>query len=562
MSIFLKLALEYEAIGFSVIPVLEGKKEPHLPWKEFQTRRATKIEIVEWWKYWPNANVGIVTGAISGVCVVDFDRYKEIFNPENELLYFPTDLITPLSHTPRGGLHRWFGTPPEPISGRADVMPGIDFRCEGNFIVAPPSLNGSGKPYAWAEGYSIFEVTPPPVPQSFINLFLQWSGGMGGRSPHNKDINTLYIHGAVESTHDKDPHTPQVSTKSTDLYTIGRRDEDLFHLAHSLVKSRCDYGFIYKTLNIIAQNCNPPFPMEEANIKIKSAMERASRKERNLMAEIREWVLSTNGIFLSTDIHKCLQLSTREDLKNCSECLRRLIKPEGLIVRHGNKNGMFRCVDQEEELIDYKSVDTSPYEIHFPLDVHKYVTIHKGNIIVLAGESNAGKTAMLMNIAWINRALHDVNYMTSEMQNGTELRVRMDKFNVPIESWDPIKFHFRTDNFPDKIEPDGLNIVDYLDEGSDAEAYKMPHRLREIADRLKEGIAIVAIQKSPGKEFGFGGAGTLNRARLYMTITKENVLKVVKGKIWKNELINPNGMFCKFKLIAGCKFVLDGQWTK
>jgi hypothetical protein len=107
-----------------------------------------------------------------------------------------------------------------------------------------------------------------------------------------------------------------------------------------------------------------------------------------------------------------------------------------------------------------------------------------------------------------------------------------------------------------------LNIVDYLDEGSEAEAYRMPTRLREIADKLRTGIAVVSIQKDPKKIYGLGGSGTLNRSRLYMTITGENVLTIVKGKIWQSETMNPNGLSCRFTLAAGCVFKKNGDWRR
>ena len=60
----LKYALRYEAMGFCVIPLLPGQKEPAIKWGEYQNRRSTPKEIMEWWKKWPNANIGVVTGQI------------------------------------------------------------------------------------------------------------------------------------------------------------------------------------------------------------------------------------------------------------------------------------------------------------------------------------------------------------------------------------------------------------------------------------------------------------------------------------------------------------------
>jgi len=68
---FLAWALRYMRLGYSVIPV-DGKV-PLVAWAEFQNRRATEAEIRGWWAKWPVANIGIVTGAVSGIIVLDVD---------------------------------------------------------------------------------------------------------------------------------------------------------------------------------------------------------------------------------------------------------------------------------------------------------------------------------------------------------------------------------------------------------------------------------------------------------------------------------------------------------
>ena len=59
--------------GYSVIPVGRDKK-PFVEWKRYQTERATAEQIKEWWKQYPEANVGIVTGKEFGIVVVDVEN--------------------------------------------------------------------------------------------------------------------------------------------------------------------------------------------------------------------------------------------------------------------------------------------------------------------------------------------------------------------------------------------------------------------------------------------------------------------------------------------------------
>jgi putative DNA primase/helicase len=76
MSDLLTAALSYQRQGFSVIPIQPREKKPLVHWEPYQKQRTTEEEIKVWWSKWPDANVGIVTGAISGLVVIDLDAVE------------------------------------------------------------------------------------------------------------------------------------------------------------------------------------------------------------------------------------------------------------------------------------------------------------------------------------------------------------------------------------------------------------------------------------------------------------------------------------------------------
>ena len=291
-------------------------------------------------------------------------------------------------------------------------------------------------------------------------------------------------------------------------------------------------------------------------------------RKKSIRNEVEDWLtsnISNNPLYknFTCSLQLCyldLGLKTPSEKASCRMAFRRLVDI-GKLEPAQNRSGMYKYIDGYEEVIDFENANVSPYDVRLPLGIHEWVTIHRGNIIVIAGESNAGKTAFCLNVAKLNRDAAKVNYMSSEMNDGAELRIRLDEFGNSMDFWRPIKFTFRTDDFPQHIKPDELNIIDYLDEGTDAEAYRMPMRIRLIADRLKTGIAVIAIQKDPNKGLGFGGSGTLNRSRLYVTLS-QGVMKIIKGKIWRQKNINPNGLYVGFKLVSGCRFSKEGDWRQ
>jgi len=152
---FLQTALDYAARNFSVIPIRPDKK-PFIKWESKQKIKATPEEIHQWWGKWPGAMIGICTGEISGLFVIDCDT-QEGYEAIQKLI--PDSLILPIARTPRGGWHLYFLYPIKcKLTIGAGIMPGVDIRGEGGYIIAPPSINADGKAYKWEYWLSLGEV--------------------------------------------------------------------------------------------------------------------------------------------------------------------------------------------------------------------------------------------------------------------------------------------------------------------------------------------------------------------------------------------------------------------
>ncbi len=397
--------------------------------------------------------------------------------------------------------------------------------------------------YNWLPDQDPGSIQPARLPDAVLEYFKKHSGG--GANP--TDTNTY------------SSNKGNLCANRLD-FSLGGRDESLFHVATCLRKGGMGREDAEQVIVYLAKNCNPPFSEKAALKKIESAWKK-EKIDINLAAEVREWVLSTSGHFESTQIHRDLALSTmstnpeaaRRINKNLSEILRRLCE-EGIIEK-GNRRGHFRCIERESEIIDFANANCSTiFDLRWPAPFHleRLVNIYPKNIVVVAGASNAGKTGLLLNLVQEKMNRHRIVYFSSEM-GAEELRLRLEKFGLSIASW-KFEARERATNFADAIASDAINIIDYFELTDNF--YQVGGEIKKIFDRLTTGIAIIAIQKDANKELGRGGAFTMEKARLYLSMNPGE-LKIVKGKNWAKPGQNPNGKDIRFKLVDGCKFIQD-----
>lgn len=546
MNKFLEQALWYETQGISVIPLRPKQKIPLVKWSQYQKERATPEQIKKWWTDCPDANVGVVTGKVSGIAVMDLDKYKEGYSQEEADKYLPELLSTPIVTTPRGGQHLYFRNPDdEGLTINAGAVPSVDYRGDGGYVAAPPSVNEEGVPYQWDDWANLKDMSLAPLPVAYIKA-LQDKGSI------YKKNEVPYI----ENKHVEYRGDENVHTTSGQMFIEGRRDQDLFHVANNLLKGGMPVEEARQVLRTLARSCVPPMSDSDVEQKLSSAFNRKEKRSGSLSDEVRDYVMSTNGHFLSTDVHKCLQVSTREDMKNVSEILRRMVK-EGLIERSGNKNGQFRLIDRDVEALNWKTATTKPMDISWPFCIEDMVNSYPGNIAVIAGAPNAGKSAFIFNFIRQNMKKHDVHLFSSE-GGAEELHMRLSKFGLPIDEW-TFNAWDRGSNFADVIRPGAINIIDYLEIHD--EFYKIGGLLKDISDRLGDGFALICLQKNKGKDEGLGGMRGLEKPRLYMAMDYGS-LKIVKGKSWANRENNPNGQTIRFKIVDGCKFMPSTPWQK
>lgn len=147
-------ALYYAALGWSVIPVAPRSKTPLVPWQDFQRHSPTPETIETWYARWPKANVGIVTGAVSSLIVVDVDPKHGGEESLDALQASHGPLpLTPEVRTGGGGRHLYFRHPGGSVRNRVGFALGLDLRGDGGVIVAPPSVHPSSHLYQWVGAF-------------------------------------------------------------------------------------------------------------------------------------------------------------------------------------------------------------------------------------------------------------------------------------------------------------------------------------------------------------------------------------------------------------------------
>ncbi|MBI5034073.1 MAG: bifunctional DNA primase/polymerase [Chloroflexi bacterium] len=179
----LEAALAYAARGWQVLPIQPRDKIPITAHgKDDATTDETTIRT--WWQRFPYANVGVATGAVSGIVVLDVDANR---GGLDALTRLESDgkqlLITLTALTGGGGRYLLFAHPGRLVNNRTNVIQGLDVRGDGGYIVVAPSVHKSGKRYTWLNEDAPIAAIPPWL----MSLICREPNASSSPNPHTSE---------------------------------------------------------------------------------------------------------------------------------------------------------------------------------------------------------------------------------------------------------------------------------------------------------------------------------------------------------------------------------------
>jgi replicative DNA helicase len=245
VSDFKQWALYYRSIGMHPIPVeVRGKRPILASWSEYFTRQPTVDEIERWWTETPEANIGLIQGRGAFVLDVDGDAGAEALKLAGVNLPI---LGAPSVITGKGAHYYMRGAAPNSVA----VLPQVDVRSDGGYVVAPPSVHATGRVYSWA---SPLIGGPESFPEAAANL-IEVLNRPKGPIPTGARVEGWLL-------------------DALDGVGEGQRDIMCARLAGHFWGRGEAQEVVERIMQLWAETCTPPFPPEEVTKTVNSICKR------------------------------------------------------------------------------------------------------------------------------------------------------------------------------------------------------------------------------------------------------------------------------------------------
>lgn len=585
-------ANKYDSEGLSIFPLpFKSKNDKTFKWGVYQQRRPTKDEIKTWFNGRPS-NIAVVCGGISGgLVVVEFD-VQENYEKFNEVFVNRTgNTLTEFTRVTKGkrGPHVWLRvrTPVE-----SHKFPMCEIRSEGNYIVVPPSVHPEGHEYKFLNnlpiktidsllevGIDIKQAQQQGRNQPGWVSELLKGVGQGSRNDTATKLAGYFRHrlpiDVTEhlmldwNTRNSPPlPTNELLTAVNSVYRYPEKEirgeaKEVGKGDYRGIGGDSDEGYVGRG---IVKGVSQSQPMSRTVTKrdIPSQSVSSVTNVTNVTQDIiRTYLDDTDGQWVEyRDLDNDIGIRTPEQKTARRKIISRLIS-EQYIEKHPSINTKIRRLKSglNRMALDFnKNADYINFK--WPFGIEEKVDVYPKSLIVTAGTKDAGKTAFCLNAARKNADMMKVHYFNSEMGD-VELMNRLRNFE-DYKEWVPkVDWIERATAFEDVIFPDDFNIIDFLEVTT--EFYLVSATLTAIYQKLNKGVVLVALQKDPKSQYGRGGAFSVEKARLYITlnhINGVNTATIESGKMWHNTMDNPRGQFVNYKIVKGCIFTNITPWKQ
>jgi hypothetical protein len=268
-SATLRAALAYAPEGLAVFP-LNGKRP--LTLHGFKDATTDEARIREYWQKWPDANIGIATGAVSGIIVLDVDKRKGGIETLAQLEKEHGPLPNTIKVKTGDGFHFYFKHPGGHIPCRANILPGIDLKADSGYVVAPPSIHASGVQYEFDKAFDPKNLADAPP---WLLAKIQQSKPFGAQA-HAGGADSPRSSISLDEINIRDRIKRLIRDGDTDG-KYASRSETVFAALRALVIAGCDDSTIMAVMQDPANRISEK-PLEKGESWLRGEIRRAREK--------------------------------------------------------------------------------------------------------------------------------------------------------------------------------------------------------------------------------------------------------------------------------------------
>jgi len=367
-------------LGAQGLPVFPCDPQQKRPWTRTGFKAATtdRTQIISWWTSHPNAAIGMPTGTVSGLVVIDLDK-----RPDKDgvaafrALEAPYGRCprTPVVRTPGGGQHLYFRHPggTHRIPSTANKLAvGVDVRGDGGYVLVSPSAG------YLIEGRAINDA--PDLPSWLLDKIVQKNEPAASE---------------VEIASGRDSLVPWQNIEDA-LQCIPpdcSRDEWIrVGMALHLVGTRSgDNACARKLWDTWSQGSSEKYP-----------------GERELKRQWRSFKEKDDGVTLGTLFHIAREYGYRETV-DAGELFKDVEASKSL--HSSNKTNPFAWTE------DFRMTDEEIEELADPDWIFPNLII-SGHLIVIPAEPNGGKTTIFEWVCSQISSSHRVIYVNADISAG------------------------------------------------------------------------------------------------------------------------------------------------